>query len=519
VVKPVAIDGLARAAEAVAAGAGVSGLVSAHAVQLSEGVMRMMLVAKLKAVGAAAVTCLVLTGGLGFGLAPAIADEPGKPAAANEAKPAAKPADPNPAPNDDAQFLRRLYLDLAGTLPTTLEVRYFVADPDGTKRKKVLGWLLEDEAVKEYLAKKHTAGQPYTLKLVDAIAIGLEQGNVGLLQPRVTALAFSPDGTKLAVQETVTGQFLLGGSVNSDAGLTGSVVLTAPKVVVNEVYGTVVADGPGKIVLNERNFDIVPGTAATHLTTLYRRQAIPHNLNYTTRLVGRPGQTVEIDGDVKNVTDSWWIELLQPAQPANPAVLQQAELLYWLAAAPESDADFLRRVVKEARGSAPTGVEEKYFAEDKDPKKREKVLDLLLQDPAVAKKLGDDWKRKALAPPNANVQLWDAPRYTTTFRLHQARPLVVWDVATGKQLQPAAPDRLTKLVDDLLAAKKDDAAVLDAVTLAVLGRLATDGEKAPTLAAVSKAADRKAAWVEVAKALAATPEAKKHAAELNKPAK
>ena len=50
-----------RAAEAVAAWEGVAALVSAQAVQLSEGVMRIMLVTKLKAVGVVLMTALGLT--------------------------------------------------------------------------------------------------------------------------------------------------------------------------------------------------------------------------------------------------------------------------------------------------------------------------------------------------------------------------------------------------------------------------------------------------------------------------
>lgn len=71
----------------------------------------------------------------------------------------------------------------------------------------------------------------------------------------------------------------------------------------------------------------------------------------------------------------------------------------------DSDAEFLKRVIQSARGSAPTELEEKYFAEDKDPKKREKLLDLLLKDPAVAKKLGDEWRKKMLEPPTPTAEL------------------------------------------------------------------------------------------------------------------
>jgi len=64
-------------------------------------------------------------------------------------------------------------------------------------------------------------------------------------------------------------------------------------------------------------------------------------------------------------------------------------------------------------------------------------------------------------------------------------------------------------VGELLTAKKTDAEMLEAVTLATVGRLPTDPEKRLTLGLVVKAADRTTAWVEVAKALAATEEGTK----------
>ena len=73
---------------------------------------------------------------------------------------------------------------------------------------------------------------------------------------------------------------------------------------------------------------------------------------------------------------------------------------------------------------------------------------------------------------------------------------------------PAATARLDRVIDALIAAKKSDADILDGITLVVLGRLPTDAEKKLTLGLISKAADRKAAWLEVAKALAATGEGK-----------
>jgi hypothetical protein len=71
---------------------------------------------------------------------------------------------------------------------------------------------------------------------------------------------------------------------------------------------------------------------------------------------------------------------------------------------------------------------------------------------------------------------------------------------------PPAPqaDKFDKLVGELIAAKKSDEAIVEALTLATLGRLPTDSEKKLALVGVSKAADRKGAWVALARALAGT---------------
>ena len=48
----------------------------------------------------------------------------------------------------------------------------------------------------------------------------------------------------------------------------------------------------------------------------------------------------------------------------------------------------------------------------------------------------------------------------------------------GAQVTPAAPqaDKFEKLVGELIAAKKSDAELLEAITLATLSRLPTDSE-------------------------------------------
>ena len=55
-------------------------------------------------------------------------------------------------PCDDATFLRRVSLDIAGTLPTPDEVRRFVADKSSDKRARVIDTLLESPAHATWLA-------------------------------------------------------------------------------------------------------------------------------------------------------------------------------------------------------------------------------------------------------------------------------------------------------------------------------------------------------------------------------
>ena len=45
---------------------------------------------------------------------------------------------------DDAETLRRLYLDLAGRIPRVVEVRDFLDDPAPDKRQRAIERLLED---------------------------------------------------------------------------------------------------------------------------------------------------------------------------------------------------------------------------------------------------------------------------------------------------------------------------------------------------------------------------------------
>lgn len=55
---------------------------------------------------------------------------------------------------DDTTFLRRVYIDITGTIPTEAEVRAFQADSDPAKRDRVIDRLLDSPAYADYFANK-----------------------------------------------------------------------------------------------------------------------------------------------------------------------------------------------------------------------------------------------------------------------------------------------------------------------------------------------------------------------------
>jgi Protein of unknown function (DUF1549)/Protein of unknown function (DUF1553)/Bacterial Ig-like domain (group 2) len=61
---------------------------------------------------------------------------------------------PPSEPADDATFLRRVFLDVIGTLPTAHEARVFLADTDPKKRAKLIDALLERPEYADYMALK-----------------------------------------------------------------------------------------------------------------------------------------------------------------------------------------------------------------------------------------------------------------------------------------------------------------------------------------------------------------------------
>lgn len=176
----------------------------------------------------------------------------------------------------------------------------------------------------------------------------------------------------------------------------------------------------------------------------------------------------------------------------------------------ETDEEFLRRACQEARGIGPTTIELEYFKADKDAKKRSKLLDSLLHDPAVAKKVGEGWKERMLhRKVNANAErvlLLQEP-WQVQFRYELLGRTYRWH---------AQPNRFGNLLDQLLDGKRTNEQILEALSLAALGRLPTESEKQLALASVSKQEDKRAAWFEVLTSLAGTSEAKQHADELKR---
>ena len=55
---------------------------------------------------------------------------------------------------DDATFLRRVFLDTIGTLPTTSEARGFLADPSADKRERLIAELLQRDEYADYWAQR-----------------------------------------------------------------------------------------------------------------------------------------------------------------------------------------------------------------------------------------------------------------------------------------------------------------------------------------------------------------------------
>jgi RNA polymerase sigma factor (sigma-70 family) len=501
---------LAQAADA--GGNVAASRVSPHAIQLSEGVIRMMLLTKLKALAVAVLAAAGLTGGLGLGLAPAAAgDEPARTPGANPA-PAATPAAPgkdktvkvvkvelrlNGELNDET-FLRRLILDLCGVPPTEMELRYFTADADNEKRAKVIKWLTQDETVRARLAKAlgvppeqvqvvrvRTAGdgKPVTLAIVSSAGPHENTGGFFTYYGRQNVTKSQPAEVAYFLSTQANG-----GDVRQWD------VVTTKRLVLQAQPSEPGAGGKGSAS---------PPAAKTEQPVFVDPMTVTKDV------------VIKLDGNVVNAAEDTPLKLVAQLDDVWQVDVLANDVWATVDVVGNVDAEFLKRVLTESRGTPPTPLEEKYFAEDKDPKKREKVLDTLLKDPAVARKLGEGWKKKMLeaAPATATLdaRLFNYRAAEQHFEVIPVQPAPRITKVIMRFSTDSSPHK--KLVDELLAAKKSDTEVLEALTLAVLGRLPTDAEKKLTLGLVARASDRAGAWVEVATALASIEEAAKRKAK------
>ena len=412
------ISRAAEVASAIAGGRTASAAVSTCALQLSEGVMRMLFLTKLRTLTACLVASLILA--CGFGAAALSADDAN---AAPQSAPTSNPtssAKPTSGKLNDKEYLRRVCIDLRGSGPTEIEILYFVADGDPHKRSKVVEWLLEDPQALAWRDKRRAK--------------------------HLTVVTQCTSCHKAAALHGY--QFEHGGN---DAQWLDGIHRPATRINVNQYL----------------DFD-------------------------AEWIEGQPRQ--EVQGDKAQ----WIVDVLDEKLQLGTELL--AELVV-----DDSDESFLRKACREARGSAPTHLEMEYFKADKDPKKRDKLLDLLIKDPAVAKKLGDGWKQKMLQAEEKNVRLTTK----TQFRVS----VIDYDRLAAK---PTVPERLVQLLDRLLKDKRSDDQVLEALALATLGRLPTESEKKLVIDSVAKQQDKAAAWRDVLKTFAGTNEAKQYADELNR---
>jgi len=168
-----------------------------------------------------------------------------------------------------------------------------------------------------------------------------------------------------------------------------------------------------------------------------------------------------------------------------------------------SDIEFLRRVSLDIRGIPPTTVESNYFAADSDPKKREKLLSLLAASAKGTSR--EKFVQELLADPTVQdrwAELWKK-------RIEAEKERAALD-----ELQVLSNDRLSRLLTELVSGKRSDGQILDALSLATMARFPTDTERKLILERVTTGGDRRAKWDEILRVLCTTTEAKSQAETL-----
>src|SRR5262249_4780148 len=394
---------------------------------------------------------------------------------------AAKPADPHrAADNDDLTFLRRRSLDLRGKLPTVLEVRYFLADKDDRKRAKVTEWMVEEHGTQKVTAQCATCHLNPVVGDLDRDGT-LEHGH---LYP-------------------IWNKELIAGWLSKDTPDKADLTRELFKIDVEQARRVAVAA--------EAHLRVVEGGGNKQKDGLEENQRRVDEARL--RLHDAQIQLKRAEEKLAKEEDAWQLRVrrqkLDQAARSRERITKDYDRLlveYWTALRDKvgpTDLEFLRRVSLDVRGVPPTKVEENYFLTDKDPKKREKLLEVLggtpkagtvrekvvdelLADPEVQKRWVDLWKEWI---EKEHVQGW---------------------------VKKAPADRLDRLLTELVASKRPDTEVLDALSLATVARFPTETERKLILDGLKDQSDRRAAWEVVLKALASTQEARAHAEALTK---
>lgn len=492
-------------AAAAVAGA-TTGAASTAAIHLSEGVLRMLMLAKLKPVSLTALALAVVSLGIGTAVLPTAAGQ----------DPARQPLAKAGRLDDDA-FLRRACSTIRGTPATDLERALFGLDADPKKRAKVVEWLLADTAVAETKSGPDgTASKALIGWLTRPNGSGwnVEPSHVEKGINWLTTYQGSTTDCKtchaVPTIEHFRGRMNLNGFSHAVGGpatpLPGEKNGTADASTDDATRWTaeVAFDDPAKQAADKSRVELDSARVEAAESQIRYRQA------EAARKRAAGGAKIDadlaaIDAEVARVQyekAKVRLDQLLKARAAADSHVQSARdstIPLWHHAAGEGDAAFLQRALQDGLGKPPTALELKYFTGDKDPKKREKILDLLLKDPTVAKKVGPGWKDSILG----------------RFKV-EAVYGTVNNLVELARLKVEYPDPHARLLDQVMDGKRSDEQIADAICLATVGRFPTETEQTMARAVVAGAKDKRAAWSQVAAALAGTKEARSHADALRR---
>jgi RNA polymerase sigma factor (sigma-70 family) len=448
---------------------GLATAISAEVVQLSEGVMRMMFLSKLRIVTSLFLAVVLFVGG-SYHLA--AATDPDRPGPSKNADGYRSPsARPSARKLDDREYLKRLCLELRGKPASEVELDYFVRDPDPSKRATVTELLL---AEKDAQASK-------TNWLDDLYDLSTRQTLDSYLRPSEIQ-GIPKENEKINADIKAQWQQMLNPTNQSDA------IDEFVRRKINKLATS--ADVNDKAQEIRRKYLDVMGETPT--PEQVRRYVSVWEVNLDLSLAEWMDQSWYADWERSAVKS------LAPEAAKN--LLEELK--------------FFRRVCRDARGSDPTLLELEYFKADKDPKKKEKVLDLFLKDPALAKKLGDGWKRQMLQSEQDLKIAEETRRKLVELQRVRAFMAVMEQVRKQDGQKEKVPDQLVQLLDQLLKQDRSEEQVLEALATATTGRLPTESEKKLALSNLSKQADKRASWLEVLKSFTGTEEAKQYAEAL-----